>query len=335
MSAFNKPQAVVRNIGNRTLNGAGEIRIPLNKDHLTSEHQVVVSMSQGFATAPTAMGDLSRMVRTVVLESDKGPLVNSDGMSLIALSAFTEKQPTQRKSVGTTSTGTLVFDLHHENDGALHDLLTALETSDFSGLDLVMYLDDPSSVGVYTGGATPAAPTFNVRVNARTYPALTNIGKSDGFQLPDGSIEANEFAGVGSLVHRVGTQVLRGTTTGDQQPVRLQAKSALVRFLQLLSLDNTGANPVASDSIIEDVRLVVNGNQVFNATFHEIQAVNESRRQLSSVVGSGIAVVDFGDDEVGFLDLPENNEAMVYFRIAPNAPANWEIRLVEDYSTEA
>jgi len=338
-SAYRKPQAVVRNIGNKTLVGAGEIRIPLNKDNLTTEHMINVLFTQVFAIAPTAMGDLSQVIKSVVIESDKGPLVNSDGMSMVALSSLTEKQPNQRKVVGLNSSGNLFFDVHYENDGAVQDLLTALETGGFSGLDLVITLVDPFVAGVYTGGGTPSALNFNVRVNAKTLPELTGIGAVDAFdstdpQTGEAIVEANQYAGVGTAFHRVGTQVIRGVTTGDQQPVRLQAKAALVRFLQMLSLDTTGANPAVSDNIIEDARLVVNGNQVFHASFSEIQAANESRRNVNRL-NSGIGVIDFGDDETGFLDMPEGNEALLYLRIASSAPTGWEVRMTEDYTTES
>ncbi len=338
-SVYRKPQAVVRNVGNKSLSGAGEIRIPLNKDHLTAEHQVAVSFSQSFTTAPTAMGDLAPVIRNVSLQTDKGTLVNADGLSIVNLSALTEQQPSQRKTVGTTSTGMLVFDLHHENDGALQDLLSALESGEFSGLDLVLDLADPNAVGVYTGGAGASGLTFTVRVNAKTYPDLTGVGKLDAFQTVDPetgeAIETpNEYAGIGSALHHVATQVMTGTTSGDQQPVRLQAKGALLRFLQLATLDTTGANPVPSDAIIDEVRLVVGGTQVFQGTFHELQAENEAKRAVSRL-NSGVAAIDYGDDEVGFLDIAENNEALLYIRVAAGAPASWEIRLTEDFTTEA
>ncbi len=145
-SVYHKPQAVVRNIGNKSLSGSGEIRIPLNKDQLTSEHIVNIAFSQAFSIAPTAMGDLSPIIKSVVIESDKGPLINADGMSIVALSSLTESQPSQKKVAGTASTGMLIFDIHHENDGALQDILTALETGQFSGLDLVIQLVDPATM---------------------------------------------------------------------------------------------------------------------------------------------------------------------------------------------
>ncbi len=175
-------------------------------------------------------------------------------------------------------------------------------------------------------------------MSAKTYPDLTGIGSVDVFDSTDQETgetvsEQNEFAGVGMAFHRVGTQVIKGSTSGDQQPIRLQSKSALTRFIQMLSIDTTGANPVVSDNIIDDVRLVVNGNQVFNANFDEIQAMNEAKRNVKRL-NSGLGTIDFGDDETGFLDMPEGNEALIYFRILPGAPVGWEIRLTEDYTTE-
>jgi len=338
-SVYRKPTSVTRNVGTRQIVGAGEVRIPLNKDHLTLEHQIALSVSQGFAVAPTGMANLAKMIKSIIIESDKGPLVNADGESIAALASFTENQPSERTTVGTTSTGTIFIDLHHENDEAVQDLLSALETGDFSGLDLVMTLVDPVSAGIYTGGGTPATPTFTVRVNAKTLPSMTGLGKTGTVESIDPETgerfeSANEYAGIGTVFHRVASQVIKGVTTGDQQPIRLQSKNALLRFIQMMTFDATGANPVVSDHIIDELRLVVGGEQVYLSKFSEVQAINEARRSLSRL-NSGLGVIDFGDDEVGFLNMPEGTEAFLHIRIATGAPAGWEIRIAEDFNTES
>jgi len=340
-SVYPKTTVVERNVASGRQNGPGTLRLPLNRDLLTAEHQVVVRVSQSGVVAPaTAPTDLlahvSRMVKSLSVETDDGPIIAADGLPLAMLASFTESQPAPRFGVDAAGNGTaeLAIDLHHENDGALHDLLTALETGSLSKCDLVLTLADPVAAGLWSAAAAGAGqPVFDVRVQAEQYPDLTGVGDSEVVQGIDpetgeATEEPNPHYGVGTLVHRV-MQQRKTLATAGQHDFMLQSVGNALRFIELVAIDPATGMPV--DGAITDVRLVVAGEEVRNVQWRELQAKNEARRGFRHV---GVAVIDFGDDEEGFLDLGDVAEARL-FVTATGTPANVDLYVVEDYTAEA
>ncbi len=250
-SVFTKPQQSIRNVGNKTGTETGEVRIPLNHDHLTAEHVLVIEASQSFVGAPTS-SEVGMFIENIALETDCGARVHLDGMSLVELSKYTEKQATPAVVLGLTSTARFSVDLHHENDNAIRDLLTALQTRDFSQLDLVINFA-PDAANGFVGGTTPGAASYLATVYAKTFDDLTEVA---GLQ-----VDGNEYVQVGLSQHIVTGQLINGSTTGEQQPIRLSPKN-MTRLIQLVSLANAAGVLTRSDSIVDNVRLVVNGREV-------------------------------------------------------------------------
>jgi len=341
-SAYPKTNAIVRNVaaGQKTATAAGqnvEMRLPLNRDTLTVEQQITVNVAVAGAVAlATPPLDLlmhvAKIVDSIAIETDKGSLIIGDGQSIVAVSSFTENQPTPKFN-DVAGTLALTFDVHHENDSALHDLITALETGTLSKNDLVIRLRDPFAAGVFAAGATPGLPTYDVRVNAELYPDLEGRGDvelvEDVDPISGDLIEVpNPHFGVGTMSHHVRTQTSKPTGAGRTNFIMMSAGSAL-RFGGLLAVDVATGLPV--DAAIGQVSLVVEGQEKRSMMFDEIQAANESKRGFKH---AGIAILDFGDDEDGFLDLSAVAEARVFVEVLPTAPAALEIRLVEDYTAE-
>ncbi|RME86878.1 MAG: hypothetical protein D6771_01185, partial [Zetaproteobacteria bacterium] len=138
-SVYRKPLVVHRNVASARQQGAGIVRLPLNRDLLTLEDQVRVVLTQSGVAAPaTQPADLvahvARMIESISIETDDGPIFVAPGVGAAMLARFTESAPKPVFSVDAAGNGRaeLTLDIHHENDGALHDLLTALETGRLS-----------------------------------------------------------------------------------------------------------------------------------------------------------------------------------------------------------
>jgi len=321
-SVFTKTQESIRNVGNKTGSATGEVRIPLNHDHLTAEHVLVIEAAQSFAGAPTS-SEVGMFIDTIALETDCGARIHLDGMSLVELSKFTENQATPAVVLGTSSTARFAVDLHHENDNAVRDLLTALKTREFSQLDLVINFA-PDATNGFIGGTTPGVASYVATVYAKTFDDLTEAAGID--------VDGNEYAQVGLSQHIATGQLINGSTTGEQQPIRLSPKN-MTRFIQLLSLANASGVLTRSDDIIDNVRLVVNGREVRNQKFKHIQMDNEAKRNVVRL-NSGVAALDFGDDEVGFLNLMDVQEALLYYSIDSSVSGSWQLRIAQDYSVD-
>jgi len=339
-SVYPKTQSIIRNVAaaQKSATAAGqnvEIRLPLNRDTLIAEQQITVSCKATGTVALTAVpADLlmhvSKLIDSVAIETDKGSLVIGDGQSIVAMSAITEHQATPKFS-DTGGTLSLTFDIHHENDGALHDLITALESGKLSKNDLVIRLADPFAINVFKAGTTPGLPTYDVRVNAELYPELEKRGNVELVQEVDpisGQVfdVLNPHYGIGTMTHHLRTQTIKPSGAGRTNFIMMAAGSAL-RFAGLLAVDTATGLPV--DNALGQVSLVVAGNEKRSMLFNEIQANNESKRAFYH---AGIAILDFGDDEDGFLDLSGVSEARVFVEVLASAPATLEVRLIEDYT---
>jgi len=331
-SVYPKTESVERSVATGQSIGGGQLRMPLNKDDLTSEYMLAVTMTQVCSVAPTANASFIPMIENILLETDKGQLIIGDGESIAELASFTEKQAQERVTLGLNTVATVYIDLHAELDGALRDLMGAIETKHLSKCDLVINLATDVS-GLLTGQTIVAGvkPSYAVDVEAKTYPDMTGLGVFETVIDESDNELPNQFSGVASAIHRQSVMSITGTQKGDLQPIRLQGAGSFVRFIQLLTTND--ATNGRSDSVVEKIRLVAANVEKRNTTFHKVQSNNERKRDVLRI-GSGVAVLDFGDDEDGFLNLDDVNEALLYLTISPNAPAAWKIRIAEAMISE-
>jgi len=309
-----------------------EIRIRLNKDTLTLEQEIIVNVVQaGFTVAPASV-DPGKFFSSIAIEDDSGNEVFASGLSLLEASKYTEDSSSVRSTLAAPeSSCRFRFGIHHENDGAMHSLFTAKETADLSKYELVLIPAADNDNG-FVGGTGGAAAAYDVRVNAKKMPGVSGLGGSMTrlSVAGDGSVVEvpNEHAGVATARHRQKEQVEKGTTTGEQTPVRIAGKN-LTRFVQMITGDMTSGKFVRSDNIIKNIRLMV-GDEVKKAgQFIDFQEENESKRGKVRI-GSGVATIDFGDDERGWLDLSKVNEAFVEYDIDTAAPASWKVLFFVD-----
>jgi len=329
---YQRTERVERSVATGTSDGTSTLRMPLNKDDLTSEYILGVTMTQVCTVAPTANASFVPMIESILLETDRGQLVIGDGESIAELSAFTEKQSSERVALGLATVATVYIDLHLELDGALRDLMGAIETKNLSKCDLVVKFATDVS-GLLTGETIAAGvkPSYVVDVQAVTYPDMTGLGEFDSVMDENGDELPNQYAGIATVNHRQAVMSISGTQKGELQPIRLQGAGSLLRFIQLLTTDD--ATNARNDNVVEKIRVVAANVEKRSVKFHDVQASNERKREVVRI-GSGVAVLDFGDDEEGYLNLDGINEALLHLTISQNAPANWKIRIAEAMISE-
>jgi len=324
-SIYNKPQSQFIGVADDVSIGGGVLRMPLNRDDFTVEHAVNIRLDHAASVAPTAAGNAISLIEKVEIETERGVEFTTNGRDLVSINEITESINSQRNTFGLANVIEFGFELHSEMDSAAHDLLTAIESGQRTKYNLIITFAK-SAAAVLTGGTLSGTPSYTVNVEAKTYPELSGIG---AIEDPN-----NEYFGIASLVHRLTTNEKSGNSSGQQQPIQLTSAGSLLRFLSIACFDTTGATPVPSDSIVEGVRLVAGGREVFNSTFKNMQRRNDTRRNLNRL-GSGIAFIDYGDDVNEWLDMGDVQDARLILTVSATAPASYSIHSTEDFVAQA
>ena len=313
--------------------GGSSVVMPLNKDELTAEHVVTVEVSQTFTTAPTGFDPLKVLDKLRFDTGSQGTTIDCNFENMIEMNRWFEKPIAARSTLGLTSTATMTFDIHHEMDGALADLVSALESGEMDVVDLHLFFPVDTD-SCFTGGVGAGQATYRVTVHAERLPELTAVGHMEYLEDENGELylDANEqpipnpYYLVGQDKRVLADKHASGTTTGKQPAFQLKTGN-LTRALQLIAKDNTGAR---SDDVIENISVKVGSDTIRSFNFKQLQAMNEAKRGLS-LVGSGKALVDFGDVNAAWLDLRGVNEAFLEYDINPAyAGGSWTVSLTQD-----
>jgi len=322
MSIYSKPQTQFMGVSDGSVVGGGVLRMPLNRDDLTVEHVVNVTLEHSASVAPTGASDALVLIEKLEIETERGIEFTTNGFDLARLNEVTQAAAQQRENFGLVTTIMFALDVFSVMAGASHDLLTAIESGQRAKYNLILTLAKDASA-VLTGGTLTGGPKYTVNVEAKTYPELTGAGMLEG-----------DYAGIASLVHRCITNTKPGSTSGQLDPIQLTSAGGLLRFLQLSCFDVTGAIAVVSDDIVDAVRIVAGGREVFSSTFKAMQSRNERQRNLSRM-GSGVAFADYGDDVNEWLDMGDVKDARLFLTVAAGAPAGYEIRVSEDFVSQS
>lgn len=320
-SRMNKSTPVTRLDGTATGVGGGQIRIPLKKESLIAEHKIRVQASQAYTGVPTS-SDVRRFITNAAIETSNGRRIFLTGFQVYDLGRFTENAPISNVVLAATSTADFDFDIHHENDEALLDMLAAIPAGKLTTFDLVLDMAPDASNG-FLGGTVPLVTTYTVTARSYGFPGMLNGMRADG-------LEHGESDFVGSLRHMAERVLQPGTAgAGTTYDLRLIAGNK-ARFLMVHAFDTTVVGiQTPSDAVLSDMRLVVNGQEISISTFAELRKENAHIRGFNVL---GCAVIDFGDDENGWLDLRNVNEPKLTVTIATGAPASYLITLAQDYS---
>jgi hypothetical protein len=323
-SLFPKTESVHRSVAKVTgAAGGSTSRIVLNKDSLIAEHALIVDVAQTFTGAPTA-AEMGRFIKGITIETDKGSLIRASGATLYELARFTESGSKEVIALGTSSAARFMLDLHYELDGGRRDLSTALESSVLANVALVIEWAADADNG-FIGGTGPGAASYSAEVVSRDFPDMQHVGAME----LDESGELNPLYGVAQFVHFTEEQVREGASAGTQSPVRLMVGNS-TRFIGLVVEDTSGGAYVGRrDDILQNIRLVIGGKERRKVSFNYLRHDNAAKRSFDQV---GVAFMDWGDDEVGFLNLEDAAEALLEFDTAlPAGVTAFRVRVVQDY----
>ena len=231
--------------------------------------------------------------------------------------AFTEQSDAPQVTLAAASTADFIFALHHANDFCLYDMMSAIDAAKLNTFDLVIQFAPDANNG-FIGGTVPLATAYTVTVRNSNYPGM--LLAKDG--TPNKFVEA--------LRHIFETQSVAGVAGGGSTAplLRLTAGNK-TRFISIHAFDTTGANPVPSDAIVAALRLNINGQERRITDFNTQQKRNMADRMFYI---KGCAILDFGNDEAGFLDLRGVAEPYLSWDIAAGVPAGWRVDFGQDYS---
>jgi hypothetical protein len=166
----------------------------------------------------------------------------------------------------------------------------------------------------FKGGVGPAAATYQVQVESYDREMLTDV-------------QFGSLLGVAKH-YAVSLGQANGAAAGQQADVQLITGNRM-RFLVMHAYDTTGAAPVLSDAVMGNVRININGRDWRVTDGASIRQDNVAKRGFDQ---TGVYVVDFGDDENGFLDLSAVNQARLQWDVLAGVPAGWTVDFAQDYT---
>jgi hypothetical protein len=308
-------------VANATGVAGQTVRIPLNRDNLIAEHTVHFGVNEVFAGAgavlPTSV-DPRDFIATVAVESSDGRRVFLTGAQWYDFGRLTENTGLVSSAIGASPvTASWNCDLHYENDEALLDLATALRSNELTTLDLVVTFAADVGNGFKGGtiGATAAATTYTVEVETFDYEMLN---------------EEQHGMALGMFAHYQEKQEDAAAVVGAQREFQLITGNR-TRFISLHTYNTTGAVPVLSDTVIGNIRINIGGKDKVKSTWMDTRRVNAMQRGFNNV---GVVVLDFGDDERGWMDVDKVAQAKLQVDILGTAPAGWSIKVGQDYTKE-
>lgn len=308
--------------------GGQQIRIPLNKQSLVENQLVRIQASQTYAVVPTfnagTAPDVRRFITSLSVETSDGRRKFMTGYEAYDFGRFTEQgdAPVVQSAV-SPCTADYMFTLHHSNDKALHDMMAAIDAARLNTFDLVIQfaLDTNNGfTGTNAAGTTPGITAYSVTVRNENYPGMMN------------DAEGNLNGFVEALRHVNETQTVVGAGgAGTTAPLLRLTAGNKTRFIMIHSFDTTNANAVLlpSDNVISNIRLNINGQERRITDYLTQQKVNQANRQFFI---RGCIVLDFGNDEAGWLDLRGVAEPYLSYDLAAAVPANWRIDFAQEYN---
>lgn len=313
-SRFSKLIAAVKNAASGSGIGGGQTTLDLPRNFLSTEYHIEVNVSQTFAGAPASC-DIRKFIKSFELRTASGgALFSCNGAQLVDLARLSEPLGVPSVTLGTTSTARFIVPVHCEMDGALHDLLTAIRGNEESGITMAINWADNAANG-FAGGTTPGATNYTVSVEEKSYPGMT---------APKGMWGASLL---GSAQHVFKSQNGRTGTASGAIDDFLLTTGGRTRYI-LLHATNT-ATGAFSDAIIDRVRIEIGNAVVRDVSAFNLQQSNQ-RHNLGGLAVPGLVVVDFGDDEKGWLDLQNVTECRVKVSVLAGAPA-YRIELAQDF----
>jgi len=293
--------------------------LQLNKDHLIREHAVFIEGTATYAVAPTAVntdliGNVIQSAKLVVSgKKQGGRRFYMDGVMLPLVSAAFEDLPAAVYSLGTTTTFSFGFDIHHANDESRYDLLTALDGDAAASITLeIEFAPLASHLLAFTAGAAPTAATFDVYVQSREHDPAAYLASED-----------DKFAQIATLRH---TQEQHDGNVAAAGVIDIELTPGnSTRALMIAVDDGAGA---MSDTLVTELRFVVAGEERLVKRWAQLRRDTVKYHGMNV---TGFIIHEFSPEEIGFLDLENVKTA----RVLMTATAAARARIVQDYTGES
>lgn len=313
-SLYTKFLRTVRTVATEVGSALSPITLTLNKDYLTSEFVLKLSVAQTWGVAPSS-SDVRQFINEISLEvsggKQSGKVFTLSGAQFYDLNRITEDAQAPQVSLGVNSTAVFSTDAHMEMDGSNYDLSTALRTGDYSTITMRISFNADNANGFIGGGGAVGVAAYTASVEAMCYPSMTP-------KTPEEKATVSQ----GSQAHRTDAQTLTVAAIGNQADIRLKT-GTLNRFVMFHTYNAAGA---LANGIIGNVRLSMAGvdGDVRDIPFTSIQSENSAKRGINL---TGVGFIDFGDDTNGWLDASKVNELKIQW----DALALGTVDLAQDY----
>lgn len=317
-SAFNKGKLQNRLVAQgsgTTAANLGVISMQLDRAQLTSELVMGLSFSQTWGTNAPTSHDMRFAFTKIELTSSKGTHFSCGWPAFYDLMRATENKSTPIFAYGAGGGAAAalsgISDLHFELDGSPMDVLTFLDTSQLSSLNLKLTIA-PDAQNAFIGGTGAVGVTaVNVTVEAKEYPEMKGA-------MPFGV--ANQFCI--DMLENTGVAAV----SNKEVPLKTGNKT---RFIMVQTLDTSGARPVYTDAVIDKFNFKVNGFEYCgNSPGVTVRKKNDANRGMNNV---GCYLLDFGDDPAQYADLEGLVSAKLEFSTLAGAPASWKATCTQVY----
>ena len=308
----------VANASGAVLTNNGQVRLDLNKDFLVGEHQINVSVAQSFTGVPTS-SDVRRFFSKAELVSNEGTIFTCDFHQLYDQSRFTEMMAFPIVSLAAASTAQFSFNLHHNNDESLFDILSALQTANFSTLALLLTVS-PDAQNGFIGGTVPLAATYTIGVDSKEFPNMS---------LSDRAARNAQVYGKARHYFKAMAEKAASLSAASNQEVLLES-GGRTRFVFLHSYNTTAAIPVLANGIVDKISLSLAGVDYMGMIdFKNLQQENIAQRGFNQV---GVAVIDMGENPKAWIPMENINEAKLKYSTLGTAPAGWKVTVGQDFT---
>ncbi len=300
----------------------GQIKIELNKDFFVPDHRVTVAVSQVFATTAPNASDVRRFFSQIQLNSNEGVIFTAPFDMFYDMMRYLENASAPAiyfgVAAGAPATALFSFNMHHANFRAALDLLTGLQTANFSTLNLTLSVN-PDNANGFLGGVGPAAATYQVAV--------------DAVQIADPAFsgtDANSRKAIvyGKARHHYKAMAQKVNVAGGVSPQELLLDTGgKTRFITFHSYTAAG---VLANGIIDTINLSAGGvDYMNNVSFAALQQENIAERGFNQV---GFACFDLGDDSKAWIPMKDLNSCKLKYSTLAGAPAGCIINVGQDYS---
>jgi hypothetical protein len=309
------------------------VEIQLPKKGFLTEMRLMLGVTQNFSTPPASF-DPAKAIERLQIKLKGGNLIDIDGNETIIMGRMRGGATYKQVTLGAQSSAKQAIDIHFKQQGALHDLLTALHCEILDTFTLVITL---TASGGFVGGvpsvaaaaipavvANPAAvpPVLAAAAVAAT-PATNQLFtlEVDGMFMHDYDGDAS----VGGQFQRVSSISKFFEGGGKKDEIKL-VNGGENRFIMLtFYTQNADGTFTPNDNILHKLSL-----KIGNKTPREYDAfdLKADTSEASGIEQTGVVVIDAGDEETEFVSLISEKGSLLLEATA-GAPAKWMVRVMQ------